>query len=330
MSSNFDEMAGRGDLKGGMDAERNAQIAALKKQFYSVPQPSDEVPEGETSVGSEVSGSESPADAQETGLSMLGVLKDAPLCRWEMCMLPGYNQVLNVWQPMYTHMFESLMAQPEPRYYVHLQTPGGTKNLMNPDFSLKVGSKAPMVGVLMRIVDAERREDSRLAIVVQGLGRVRVLEETQKEPYARASVQLLPDDEIIASYYSKAKELIQGDEGPAEVKGLEGWIHTISQAAAVASEEGWREFEVDSSSLGSEGAGVSVLCPLSTQDGIQQKISAEVRGQESKVLADAVALVLIPQNPNITTPVPAHPALNFEPYACVVQNAEVHATSTNP
>ena len=47
-----------------------------------------------------------------------------PLCRWEMMMLPGFNSVLNVWQPMYVHMFETIIAQDEPWYYVHLQTPG--------------------------------------------------------------------------------------------------------------------------------------------------------------------------------------------------------------
>ena len=33
----------------------------------------------------------------------------------------------------------TLNTKPEScRHYVHLQTPGGTKNLMNPDYSLKV------------------------------------------------------------------------------------------------------------------------------------------------------------------------------------------------
>ena len=52
----------------------------------------------------------------------------------------------------------------------------------------QAGTKAPLVGVLMRIVSVQRQDDSRLAMVVQGLARVRVLEQTQKEPYARATV----------------------------------------------------------------------------------------------------------------------------------------------
>ena len=79
-----------------------------------------------------------------------------------------YNNVLNVWQPMYTHLFESVIAQPKPWYYVHLQTPGGTKNLMNEDFALDTpDAKTPRVGVLMRIVHAQRGKDSRLTCVVQ-------------------------------------------------------------------------------------------------------------------------------------------------------------------
>jgi hypothetical protein len=127
-----DNMAGRGDLRNGMDAERNAQIAALKRAFYT----------GKSEEGS------TPEAESLQGVSLLGVLRDAPLCRWEMVMLPGYNHVLNVWQPMYTHMFESLLAGKQPWHYVHLQTPGGTKNLMNPLYSLtKPDSKTPRVCV---------------------------------------------------------------------------------------------------------------------------------------------------------------------------------------
>ena len=154
----------------------NVQVAALKKSFYA--------------------GAPGNAEAGATGSqpwSVLGVLEDMPLCRWEMVMLPGslrisgnrctlrrmprcaaacrasaviqlapkhgdkfsantagFNQVLNVFQPMYTHMFEAVLARSTPSYYVHLQTPGGTANLMNPEYDLRTGSKAPLVGVLMR------------------------------------------------------------------------------------------------------------------------------------------------------------------------------------
>jgi Lon protease-like protein len=87
-------------------------------------------------------------------------------------------------------------------------------NLMNPDYALDdPTSRAPRVGTLMRIQSAERTEDSRLALVVQGLVRVRVVEQTQKEPFTRATVQLLPDDEITAV---REREGERGGEGERE------------------------------------------------------------------------------------------------------------------
>lgn len=82
---------------------------------------------------------------------------------------------------------------------------------MNPDYrvryDLKVGTQAPFIGVHMRIDSYARMQDSRLPLVVQGLARCRVMEQTQRSPFVRATVQLLPDAdtaEITASYYSSA------------------------------------------------------------------------------------------------------------------------------
>jgi hypothetical protein len=282
-----DEMAGRGDLEDGTNAERNAQIASLKKSFYSAPTSRDErIPE-EEQVGTPT------ATAGE--VSLLGVLRDMPLCRWEMTMLPGYNQVLNVWQPMYTHMFETIIAKEEPWYYVHLQTPGGSKNLMNPEFGLdNPDSKTPRVGVLMRVIKAERRQDSRLTCVVQGLSRVRVLEETQKEPYARATVQHLPDDELTRVYYSRAQEILLArvSNEPAGtqvgVRRVEGWVHTVAHAAAVASQVGWQPFESETVSL--TDGGVSQLVPYASTQGLDVELGAAVKEKESEVLEDAAEL----------------------------------------
>lgn len=185
-------------------------------------------------------------------------------------MLPGYNNQLNVFQPVYTHMFETILAGPQPHYYVHLYTPGetlnsinrsisthspsccvavakscthrghsacpnpppppsppqpppflrgawpdcdmcagGTKNLMNPEYGLRVGSKAPLVGTLMRITSAQRTRDSRIMMVVQGLARVRVIEQTQQRPFARADVQILPDAELSSACYQEVSHFFE-------------------------------------------------------------------------------------------------------------------------
>ena len=129
-------------------------------------------------------------------------------------------------------------------------------NLMNPAYALDdPTSSAPRVGTLMRIQSAERTEDSRLALVVQGLVRVRIVEQTQKEPFTRATVQLLPDDEITASYYKSAARLMTGTNtrtaaaSPEQPPGSSAssfssasvssradggsWVHTLAHAAAV-------------------------------------------------------------------------------------------------
>ena len=86
---------------------------------------------------------------------------------------------------------------------------------MNPEFALdNPQAKTPRVGVLMRVVSATRNADSRLTCVVQGLSRVRVIEETQKEPYQRATVQMLPDDEATCARYELAGTLLKGESIP--------------------------------------------------------------------------------------------------------------------
>ena len=102
------------------DAERNQQVASLKKSFYSSP----DVGRGAKTPGESL-GIAPPSAADSEWLSLLGVFVDLPLCRWDMVMLPGFNQVLmccecvanvlpmchidvevlNVFQPVYTHMY---------------------------------------------------------------------------------------------------------------------------------------------------------------------------------------------------------------------------------
>ena len=120
-----------------------------------------------------------------------------PLCRWSWEILPHHQKVLVVHEPEYTHMFESILAGPEPHTYVHLRLPGGTSSLTNASYALRPGTEAPLQGTLMRIVAHLREADSRLVLVVQGLSRVAVLRPTQSLPYSRADVQRLPDLESL-------------------------------------------------------------------------------------------------------------------------------------
>eukprot|EP00802_Teleaulax_amphioxeia_P007792 Tamp_07800.p1 GENE.Tamp_07800~~Tamp_07800.p1 ORF type:complete len:592 (-),score=123.98 Tamp_07800:658-2433(-) len=283
-----DDMEGRGDLRGGKNKARNEQILALKKTFYSSPELSEEIPDSEKG-GGRGHGARSIARAIASDL-LLGIIRDMPLCRWDNVMLPGFNQVLNVWQPIYTHLFESIIAKPQPWYYVHLHTPGGTDNLMNPDYALDdPTSRAPRVGTLMRIQSAERTEDSRLALVVQGLVRVRVVEQTQKEPFTRATVQLLPDDEITASYYKSAARLMTDTYTHTSTLAKPD-INTDAATGSLSPEQ-QSGATAPSSSSSSSAAAAAAAAAFSSASASSASSSRSDRGSWVHTLAHAAAVV---------------------------------------
>ena len=176
--------AGGGDIYGGADPERNAQLASLKKMFF---QP----------------------DEEQTGpIHDSGLMLDMPLCRWSWVLLPGQQLQLNVWQPQYTLMFEKILSAGPPYYYHHVLLPGGAESLGDPKYELRPGTQAPLAGTLCRIVLFQREPDGRLSLVVQGLARGLVLKETQALPYARGHVQLLPDAEALLAGARAAAALV--------------------------------------------------------------------------------------------------------------------------
>ena len=130
---------GGADLQGGRDESRNAEVAQLKRLFYS----DDE--------------SESQASASES-LRQQGFLADVPIARWKsQPFLPHLQVLLNIFQPEFTHMFESLLASPQPWYYMHLHLPGGIEN-GQPGYALPDGvtpsesaSLGARHGTLMRV-----------------------------------------------------------------------------------------------------------------------------------------------------------------------------------
>ena len=95
---------GGGDLAGGSDQERNANLASLKKMFFQ----SDE--------------------EQACTIDDKGQIHNMNLCRWSWVFLPGQQFQLNVWQPQYTLMFEKILAAPPPYYYLH----GGSRTCSQP------------------------------------------------------------------------------------------------------------------------------------------------------------------------------------------------------
>jgi len=148
------------------------------------------------------------------------VLYNVPLWRVQWTELPGYQNVLNVHVAHYTHMFRKLLLQhPRPWYFGHVFLPGGSENLGNPEYflpekeardddpipseeELMRQDKVTLTGTLMQVTDYLEQEDGRLTLIVQGIGRIKILEASQQVPYAIASkIKLLSDQECWEEHY---------------------------------------------------------------------------------------------------------------------------------
>ena len=113
-------------------------------------------------------------------------------------------------------MFSKLLAQPPPHYYLHVLLPGGAESLGQEGYELVPGSKASLVGTLVRVAVAQRNPDSTLTLVVQGLCRGVVLGPTQYLPYSRGDVQVCPDSEALLAA-ARASERYLATPGAAMV-----------------------------------------------------------------------------------------------------------------
>ena len=184
-----------GDLAGGRNESRNAEVSSLKRLFYSA------------AAAPSVAEPSPPAGASsDTAAKKLGLYLDLPLTRWAIVFLPGQQLHLNVFQPEYVHLFETLLAQPRPWRYLQVWMPPGPgpdawrRNLASDEYALpglsasgeRGGDRATLHGTLMEVVSVRRRSDARLALVVQGLRRAVVLRGTQSSPFARADVRRSP------------------------------------------------------------------------------------------------------------------------------------------
>jgi len=128
------------------------------------------------------------------------MLENVPLFRVQWVELPGYQNILNIHVPHYTHMFRRIMSSPKPWRFGHVYLPGGSENLDNPMYSLNdAASKATTCGTLMHISDVVELEDGRFAMVVQGMERFQVVNAIQNVPYSIANIRLLPDVEFESS-----------------------------------------------------------------------------------------------------------------------------------
>lgn len=269
-----------GDLEGGESESRNADVDALKRAFY----------------GSGPAEADGPAD----GVARVGRYLDLPVARWSMVFVPAQQVLLNVFQPQYTLMFESLLAGPRPWLYMHVLLPGGADNLANPEYALPDDdgpqaqgggprSRAPLVGTLMEVVSVERQPDARLAMVAQGLGRAVVVRATQSLPYARADVQLLPDAEtLLAAACTSSRWLRQaGTFGAASAERRE----QLTLGAVVGENACWQPYENEPAALVQGSAPGTVLPPPAM---CKFDVSAAEKAATSAERAVVAALEAVP------------------------------------
>lgn len=195
-----------------------------------------------------------------------GIVNDVPLWRVGWVETPGRSNCLNVHEGKYTHMFETLLSQPEPRYFGHLHLPGGSKSTRSgmDRYTLRtwkeelrdemrfekeggmvlgmVGDRSAVVGCLMRITDHRRMEDGRLMILVHAVERFVVEEVTQEKPYAVANVQILLDSEDLEVTPEKSGGEDSEAEKGSSMKLDENFQKGIRARAAMASSY-YRDYE---------------------------------------------------------------------------------------
>lgn len=232
-----------GDLSGGSDAARNADVAKLKKLFYNEATSKSQPSEATADVTDALSADASLADAA------LGLHRDLPLARWQVVLLPHQQNRLNVFQPEYVHMFEQLLSTPKPWLYLHVLLPGGVDDLANPDYALPLndlpaGGKATLHGTLMQVVGVKRLTDARLTLNVQALGRAVVLRGTQALPYARADVLSLPDSEALEAAATRL------GRGSGTEPAVAASRRAAMLAAAAAEDRCWRAHEFAPADIG--------------------------------------------------------------------------------
>ena len=166
--------------------------------------------------------------------SLLG-MHTLPVVYSSYPLLPQSQTVLDVWQQpdgfdpaleKFITLFERLLQSPPPWYYAHA-------TMLEP-------GKARACGTLMRVANTKRTPDGRLQVLVQGLGRLRILNETTQEPFPRAEVQLMVDAEaLLCEERGLAEERKRAGIGPLTASET----RRLCLVRALARERAWWAFD---------------------------------------------------------------------------------------
>lgn len=196
---------------------RMALVRSLQMSFYTT---SATLPEGSGGGPSSSSDGGPTKASSATSTTRLdaetGKLHRLPLWRAPWWEVPGRSNVLNVHDPIYTNMFESILYKPPPWCFGHLFLEGGSRNLRSTDpkhqlatwqngtgvladdvASPPSSSSSAVLGALMHIKDYRRMADGRLLLLVHAMERFVVTDVHQHLPYSIADAQILPDAEEV-------------------------------------------------------------------------------------------------------------------------------------
>lgn len=246
-----------------MKSARDDDLAALRRSFYRSEQ--------DESGSDMIYNQHSSLHAKRAQL--LGMQTSLPAIYADVPLLPQSQSVLDVWQrpdafspalEPYILLFESLLETPQPWLYVHATT-------------LEAG-KARAAGTLMRVANTKRTSDGRLQVLVQGLAKVRILNESRSEPFPRVDVQVQVDAEALVRAevaLSAAEEAInpRGGGGPDSADGLKDddvaaadaneWDR-LCLASALAREREWWAYEAAGFDDAAGGGMPGRLVPLNS------------------------------------------------------------------
>jgi len=128
--------------------ERQARMDLVRKiqaTFYAPSSSKEETDDGVLGTAVAASDGENSRWLQ-TDPNDPTIMYNVPVWRVQWTELIGYQNVLNVHVPHYTHMFRTLLLQhPKPWYFGHVFLPGGSDYLGSPDYFLPEQEDRPEI-----------------------------------------------------------------------------------------------------------------------------------------------------------------------------------------
>lgn len=226
--------------------------------------------------------------ANETGLCppQHGVYTNMPIYRDDWTELPGLQHTFTVSDADYVNLLMKVVSSPKPHYYGHILLEGGDdrRHMIGP------GSEAPVVGTLMQVSDFNHLDNGDLFVVVQALGRFIVGDVVRNGyPYPIATVELLPDIELVDAYYGEAKDAANTFDFVLNDK-----VRGAACAGAVAEASEWRDYEFKAVDADDVPADADDLPPVSS---LNEGSAADSRDSGNSDSAHAAIEEYLSQSP---------------------------------